>query len=69
MNQYYVVERNSDTNFTYTIIPSNPYIQQLDRKAQSARLNVFSTYVPRTKYGGTRYTHGKISLNDISYLD
>jgi len=69
MNQYYVINRQSDTTFTYASIPSNPYVQQLDKKSHSARFNVFSTYVPRTKYGGTRYTHGLISCNDLSYLD
>ena len=69
MNQYYVVERHIDTTFTYSSIPSNPYIKQLEQKTQSTRMNVFSTYIPRTKYGGTRYTHGIIRFNDLSCLD
>ncbi len=65
MNEYYIIKRHSDAHFTYASIQSNPYVQKLDTRAQTARMNVFSTYVPRNKHGGTRYTHGSISLYDM----
>ena len=74
LNQYYIIERKNidyGSVIVFNIIKNNPYIKNIDlkHKTQKTKLDSLNLFIPRTKYGGTRNTHGKLYINQMIKLD